>query len=450
MAVNTSGRGLGPIFLIAVLGGVLPVTAQVKESAKPDHRIVLRVSSSMLNSMMDDQNDVDRETDVREVILGTTVVGRSKVTGKSVVKLIESGDRAKFEVVVHGTAVSNNTGYNGPVIVTSRSVTKFMATQLVVFEPTRGFYGQPPKVTARTQHTVNSISSTRGGLIGRIIRRRATRIEASQHALVEQIASQRAARRIQLAFEKTSAQRLAKLNQLADVRSLASATGHSLKPADTQYTCCTTPHYFQIATSFSDSGPPGDYLPKYDPKNPSNAPIEVWVHDSLIGEPIASSIDTLAEQAGTNKLAVTVSAAARVLISPAITEQIPAVIGRQTLHVHKVGKWRVARLEIPAPELAQVVQVLRPMIDSGGITVASPGKDTPARRAVAGAVTNGNRVWTSGKYTALARFVALEGDTVKLRRSTGVNTQIAFEKLSPADRTWIKQYLANAPRTAAK
>jgi hypothetical protein len=446
MAVITSARGIGlGTFLAAIF--CLFAVANSAEPTKPDHRIVLRVSSSMLNSMMDGQELVNRETDVQEWILGTNVVGRSKVTGTPVVKLVESADRAKFQIILEGTSVARTTGYSGPAIVYSRSITKFTATKLVVFEPERGFYGQPVQVTARTYNTVQGIDSTRGGLIGRIIRRRAAAIEAGQHAQVEQIASQRAARRIQLAFEKKAAERLAKLNEMADVRALASATGHAHGPMDIKYTCCTTPHYFQIATSFSDSGEPME-LPKYDPANPANAPVEVWVHDSFIGEPIVAGIDMLTQEAKTNKLALTVSAVARFLTSSEYTDKIPTILGKQTLHLHKVDHWRVAKVEIPAPDLAQVVKVLRPI---------GPPSKTPASPKVAVEVANaqpavkdaGHRTWTSGKYTAHARFLGLDGKTVKLQRSNGVNTNIAFEKLSAADQTWIKEYLAKAPKTAA-
>lgn len=449
--MNLVARGFGASLIASLL--IISV-ATAAEPQQPDHRIVLRVSSAMLNSVMDGRDDVNRETDVREEILGTTIIGKAHTTGTPVVKLVESQDRAKFQIILNGTAVSRTTGYNGPAIVTSRSVTNFIATKVVVFEPGKGFWGQPVKVTARTQTTIQNIDSTRGGIIGRIIRRRAASIEASQHSQVEQIAARRAERRIQLAFEKTSAVRLAKLNEMADVPALAGATGHSA--SETKYVCCTTPHYFQIATSFGDSGEPME-LPKYDPANPANAPIELWVHDTLIGEQIANGIDLLAKQAENNKLALTVSVVAKFLTADK-SDLIPAIFGKQTLNVHRVGRWRVAKMEIPAPDLAQMVQVLRPMTDAkiAGREVKPEVKTLPGNAGEKGApgrnatLASAVRTWTSGRYTALARFISLDGETVKLQRNTGVNTQIKFEKLSPADQAWIKQYLANAPRTAAK
>lgn len=420
-----------------------------ESTPKTDHRVVLRVSESMLNSLMDSK-DVEREANVHEVILGTTVYGRAKTTGKPAINLVESPDRAVFEIKLNGVTVCQNTGYNGPAIIYSRSVTNFTATKLVAFEPGKGFYGSPAKVTARSQTTIQGIDSNRGGIIGRIVRRRAASIEAGQHAQVEQIASQRAQLRIQQAFEKRSGERLAKLNEVADVRSLAAATGHPTGLADTKYVCCTTKNYFQIATGFSDTDGGGPIkLPEYDPANSKNAPIEIWVHQSIVGEQIANGIDMLTKQMETTQIGLTVSSAARVLANSESSDMIPAIIGKQPLQVCKVGEWRVAKLEMPPEDLVQVVQVLRPNLDNGKLAaIARKSNGSKATNATV-RLSNEMRTWTSGKYTAHAKFLSLDGETVKLQRSTGVSTQIPLEKLSPVDQQWIRQYLANAPKTAA-
>jgi hypothetical protein len=418
-------------------------------TSKPDHLVVLRVSESMLNSLLDGE-DVDRHTNVQEVILGTTVYGRARTTGKPTIKLVESADRAIFEIKLNGQTVSQNTGYNGPAIIYSQSVTNFTATRLIAFEPGKGFYGAPAKVTATTKTTIQGFDSNRGGLIGRIVRRRAASIEAGQHAQVEQLASQRAQARIQSIFDKRSNERLAKLNEVADVRSLASATGHSAAIGDTKYVCCTTKNYFQIATGFSDSDTgPMVKLPEHDVANSKNAPIEVWVHQSLVGEKIANGIDMLTKQMETSQIGLTVSTAARVLTNSETGDMIPSIIGKQPLQVCKVGDWRVAKLEMPPQDLVQVVQVLRPTLDPKHLTAPKTSPRVPVASVKVARTLNQLRTWTSGKYTAHAKFISLDGETVKLQRDTGVNTQIALAKLSPTDQEWIRNYLAIAPRTAA-
>src|SRR5436190_10311502 len=165
--------------LMSVVTSSSLIAGEVKRAlpeALPDHRIVFRVCDQLLNSLMDNAA-IDRQTEVREVILGTSVVGTARVTGKPDVKLIPSVDDATFYITLEGTIHSRTTGYNGPAIIHSRSVTTFTASRPVVFEPGRGFYGLPSRVSARTESFVEGISSRRRGLVGRIVSRRAGKID---------------------------------------------------------------------------------------------------------------------------------------------------------------------------------------------------------------------------------------------------------------------------------
>jgi hypothetical protein len=146
---------------------------------------------------------------------------------------------------------------------------------------------------------------------------------------------------------------------------------------------------------------------------------------------------------------------------------------------------------MPPQEVARVVQALRPELRPGGSSVkpaaprfsavavqTKPNSQRPAytqqqlassqqqptysqphvalkpilvaeRPKIAHATPSQEaRTWTSGKYTAEARFVSLDGDTVRLQRTSGVNTKIPFEKLSAEDQHWIRQYVSTPPLTA--
>src|SRR6187402_2117703 len=99
-------------FCAILIASLSFLTAIAAEPSKPDHQIVLRVSSAMLNSMMDGKEQVNRNVPVQEVILGTSVYGNSHITGTPVVKLVESPDLAKFQILLKGTSVAQTTGYN--------------------------------------------------------------------------------------------------------------------------------------------------------------------------------------------------------------------------------------------------------------------------------------------------------------------------------------------------
>lgn len=196
---------------------------QSAEASVLGHPVVFRVSDVTLNAFLSDE-DFDRETDVRDVILGTSIRGRARILGKPGVQLVESSDQATFYITCNGTVNSRTTGYNGPAIIYSRSVTNFTATKRVIFEAGKGFIGLPSQVTAHTQTFVEGIGSTRRGLIGRIVCRRAAKIEAERHAEATEIARQKVERRIAAAFEKQSEERLARLSWVTRLRLLAAAT----------------------------------------------------------------------------------------------------------------------------------------------------------------------------------------------------------------------------------
>jgi hypothetical protein len=253
LAVRPSFHPVVGLLLILSCRSLQAADASKLPKPLPEHRVVLRVSDRLLNSMMDNAA-IDRQTDVCEVILGTSIYGKARVQGKPDVQLVPSADDATFHITLEGTIHSQTIGYNGPVIVRSRSVTTFTATRPVVFEPGKGFYGLPSQVSAHTESFVEGISSTRRGLIGRMITRRARKIEAAQHAEATEIARQKAEARIKSGFDRNSEQRLARLNKVADFRTLATAALRARGGVEPRYACCTTPHYLQFTARFGDSG----------------------------------------------------------------------------------------------------------------------------------------------------------------------------------------------------
>lgn len=457
------------------------------EEKKPEHPIVMRISSEVLNNFVDSK-EIERQVGVQDNILGTSVFGTARVHGTPSIKLESSPDKAKFWITLNGTVNSTTTGYNGPAIIYSRSFTNFLATRLVTFEPGKGFTGAPAQVAASTRTIIDGFGSTRGGLIGRIVRRRASRIEAGQHDMVQEIVRQRIAGRLRNSFHQQSDQRLAKMNEAVELRKTAQAGGVPVLGRDVNWFCSTTPQYLQFATQVGTGAPLN--LPLYSPDNPQSAPIEIWVHDSLLGPHLSAGLELIKLQTERSRLGLTVAMAMQLLtMNSKESGQLPNLLAEKAIQLHKVDDWRVAKLEMPAKDVAQVVQVLRPELSPGGSTVRTAASKPTAPRPSAVAAqpkptarrtayaqqqpanpqqhtvlkpvpvaarpkiahtnpSNEARTWTSGKYTAEARFVSLDGDTVRLVRTTGVNTKIRFDQLSSVDQQWIQQYVSAPPLTA--
>jgi hypothetical protein len=407
----------------------------------PANRVIVRVSDAMLGSLMGKQ-DVDRQVDVRDVILGTSVYGQARIVGKPGVKLAESQDQATFYIILSGAAYSRTTGYNGPAIIYSRSVTTFTAAKQIVFEPGKGFHGLPPTVTARTQVFVEGIGSTRSGLIGNIVRRRAASIQAARHAEATEIARQKAERRIAAAFDRDSEQRLARLNWIADLRSTAAAALRTTGSGEPRYVLCTTPHYLQIATSFGDGGSVID-LPTTDAADAQDAAIEIWVHESLMGDGIAAAIELLGTQSNASDLLKTISASILLAQGRAnLSSQLQPPLREQQIQVRKMGEWRVVGVEIPTDKSITVSTTSDHRAAANSSPASSLRQTAPSGLDQSPVSRPNRRIWTSGQFTADAEFLSLDGNMVRLQRSTGVRTSIPLEKLSVADQEWIRTHLS--------
>ncbi|QDU27412.1 hypothetical protein ETAA8_24990 [Anatilimnocola aggregata] len=441
--------------LLAVATGAhadetIPAAQPTTRDASPDHQVVLRISGAMLNGMLDNK-EIDRPIDIREDILGTAIQGKGRVVGHTHVNLVESGDAAKFVIHFHGEVHSRTTGYHGPAIIYSRAVTKFSASKLVVFKPGEGFVGQPTKVKATTASTLEGIASTRSGWLGRIVRRRAAQREAELRPQVTEIARRRAEQRIALGFEKTSEVRLAKLNKNLDNRSLAMVGLRTDSQGEANFTCCTTPRHLHIATK-NCAGAATIELPDHHIVENVTCPIELWVHDSLVGERLSAGIDMLTTHLGSSDLVTTIAAAAEVLRGNSHPMHEHSTDSTSPLRVQKAGKWRVVQVAMPAAEVTSVVKAMQTQPTKTAkpvlATVAEKAAQIVAQQrdkvetSTATPPAPQPRTWTSGKYTADAEFVALEAGIVRLRRPSGVNTTIPLAKLSPNDQQWITSRLA--------
>jgi SLA1 homology domain 1, SHD1 len=404
------------------------------ESELPAHRVVLRISDAMLCSLMGDK-EINRQAEVRDVILGTSIYGKAWIIGKPGVELLDNPDQAAFFLILHGTAYSRTIGYNGPAIISSRSITSFTATKQIVFEPGKGAYALPCEVDAHTQIFIDGIGSTRRGVIGRIVRKSAAHTEAEQHGAATEIARQRAERRIAMAFDRDSGQRLARLNWLMTFRTMIAAALSTTGSGDLKYTCSTTPHYLQIATSFRQNDIEIE-LPVSATTGAPGAPIQLWVHKSLVGERIP--IDA-------RELVNTVSTSMQLVGGPTeLSSEVRSLLNEQLIRHREAGDWRVIEFDMPrgkSPTSEKMPVSPRSSVRSLATSSAAPA--SPLAENSADLVDNDPyyRIWTSGKYTANAEFLSLDGNLVRLRRSNGVGTSILLEKLSAVDQQWIEARL---------
>jgi hypothetical protein len=379
----------------------------------------LRISEAMLNTALENRL-YDRETDVRDTILGTAVTGRARIVGQPRAQLIPSADRATFNLIFEGTVCSRTIGYNGPAILRSRGETRFTATRQIVFEPGKGYSALPPQISTSTKLFSEGIGSTRRGIVGLIVRRRAARLEMEQRPQATAIVRQKTERRILATFDRATDEHLARLND-SQSRSVGALVVRLLGKEKPVYACCTSPHYLQIAAHLDGQDQVAFSLPSQTAQEHSSL-LQIWLPDTLLRPGVAATLNALQSPGKVGEFLAEV-----LPVGPNAKDESPepgplaTFLNQQAIHVRQTGEWRVIALTKP--------DAARPLAAA-------------ASRSPAAVRQSGPRTWTSGKYTAEAEFLALEDGVVRLRRVTGVNASIPLQKLSTLDQQWIAAHLA--------
>jgi hypothetical protein len=275
------------------------------------------------------------------------------MTGEPRVHLEPSTDRASFQVVLTGVVFSRTVGRNGPAIIYGHSITRFTATKEVVFEPGSGFRGLPPKIRAEAHSFTDGIGSTRGGLVGQMVQRRAAREVAQQQQEITAIVRERSARRVAAAFNERMDQRLAELNRTVEIRTLLAGLGDLIN--NPRLVCSTTPHYLQIAGSGLAGAEPGPIvLPAPAAATRSRAPVEIWVHASLLPETIGAALQKMFASPDQNAL-VNALALLPGTLGKQAASSITALVSESKVGVQNMGEWTVVELN---PQLGSNLAVV--------------------------------------------------------------------------------------------
>lgn len=320
---------------------------------EPDHRVVLRLSATVLNALMD--KEIDHVTAVQDVVLDTPVTGWARIIGRPRVELEPSPQEARFRMVVTGTVYSQTVGRNGPAIIRGHSITQFAATKEVVFEPGKGFYSLPPQVAARSQCFTDDIRTTRGGLVGKIVQRKASREVAEHYSECCAIAQDRARQRIAAAFQRHVGEQLARLNGAVELRTqLASFGEPDTRP---RVACRTTASYVEIASGMVDATVQGE-LPPLPLRNQVGAPIEIWVHHSLVPPNVGQAASTLfntPEESGILKALALLPGS----FGKEAAAALMALVNDGKVAIQNVDDWLVVELNLQPVGRELAVRILR-------------------------------------------------------------------------------------------
>jgi hypothetical protein len=278
------------VFTLSAAFALAPCT-DFGRAAEPSRQIWVRLDSELLVPLI--ERPVEKQQAVDEVILGVRSIGQARISALPEVTVTDDPDQAAFSVTVTGTIQSRTTGHKGPVQIHSRSITQFTATKRVAFEPGRGFVGEAAEITAQTSCRPERIVPNRGGILGRVIERRAWSRVAQSRQQVNQIVRARAEAKIRAAFDELVEERLARVNRLAEQRDLV---GNLL--GGSKYVGWTKGGWLNIAlTSESESSEAASRdlpqtlevaLREYETLGSVSPPVQVWVHEHVLGDQLAT------------------------------------------------------------------------------------------------------------------------------------------------------------------
>jgi hypothetical protein len=323
---------------------------------RPAHLVALRISAGMLAARVN--RNVDGQRQISDSILGTPVTGVGRLVGKLRMHPVPSDDKACFNAVFDGTIYCRTVGRSQGVTVHSHSATRFTASKEIVFEPGKGFYSLPTKVAASTQYFTDSINPGRGGLIGRLIERRAGERVAAERSEVTAIIRQRAVERINARFDEFMGQELAELNQAVDLQTRLAQL--RTRDGSRKLIARTTPTFVEITDAIVNGD--GPVAPLNLPARSEPAfPIEIWLHCSLVPEKVAAALKTTFTTPDESAIVKALEAWPGPLAQGAAAN-IRSLVVENKVAVQEVGEWVVVELNDSALDNAVATITAAPTI----------------------------------------------------------------------------------------
>jgi hypothetical protein len=152
------------------------------------------------------ERDVDQVTAVNDNIIGTQLHGTARLIGRTTLALQDNPNMASMNILLGGTAWSNNVGYNGPVTIYSTGATSVSARKPIVMNAD-GMYAYAAQASCCTRSNINSICAKHA-----FIERMAWKRAGQQKGEAEAVASQHASSRVAGQMDYQAGQLIAEQN----------------------------------------------------------------------------------------------------------------------------------------------------------------------------------------------------------------------------------------------
>lgn len=237
--------------------------------------VFVNVSEELAQVLM--QRQVDRNTPISDVVLGTSICGVGQLHGRLDLHFVPDARRAVFQTAFSGTIATNTHGVNPPACIDAVGCTQLTAGSRLFLEPS-GLTASPTSSHADVNTTITGIGAMKPGIRGRIIRRVARRKAAQSKGEAEAVAAQHAEEKFNKEMDGEAGQQVAKANDTIETKFRAPLERLNLYPRELGFR--TTPD--ELLAVALEAGPNQFGAPTAPPALEQDSSLALRVHRSSI------------------------------------------------------------------------------------------------------------------------------------------------------------------------
>ena len=268
---NVDRGPIGEVLARVATTGQVPklVSAVQQQLAQPN--ILILASGDIVAGGIDD--DVNENTPVDDVILGTQIHGQGRTAGHIKSVLVPNRDKATIEIQLKGTTLARTVGHNGPVTIFSHSNTSLDGHKRIDLDD-KQFLGDAAWACCCTHSCIDCLDIC-GGFI---IRHIATKRVYGSKATGEAIAGQHAEVRLENRMNSRTADMLANANRTFDERFRDPLTRLGAYPQYLRFS--TTSDWLAVSGLQARENELGANTTP--PERVSNAALSIRMHETLV------------------------------------------------------------------------------------------------------------------------------------------------------------------------
>jgi hypothetical protein len=264
-------RQLGALVNKIAASGQSPKLVAAIRSQLAQPNLLVHVSKPIVAGGIDDQ--VNEETPVKDVILGTDVVGKGRTTGQVTTSLVPNRDKAVIQIGLNGQTKTKTVGYHGMVTVFSHGTTSLSGTKMINLD-SNAFSGDPANAECCTNNDIDCIDVCAGPLITRM----ATKRVYSSKGQAEAIAGEHAETRLEGRMDSRASGLLDNANRSFNERFRNPLTRRGAFPQQLSFS--TTRDWLNVVGLQARSQELGATVPP--PEAADKTQLSIRVHESLV------------------------------------------------------------------------------------------------------------------------------------------------------------------------